>query len=53
MAVSSDVRDILEIETKPENEFVTKEALMSDNKKVGKFIQIVFTKFICCHCQLR
>ncbi|XP_076440814.1 DNA methyltransferase 1-associated protein 1-like isoform X2 [Babylonia areolata] len=34
MAASScDVRDILELESRPEPEFVTKESLMNDNKK--------------------
>ncbi|KAK7100846.1 hypothetical protein V1264_023716 [Littorina saxatilis] len=33
MAVSSDVRDILELESRPEHEYVTKESLMNDNKK--------------------
>lgn len=33
MAASSDVRDILELEIKPDHEFVTKESLMNDSKK--------------------
>ncbi|KAL8578182.1 hypothetical protein ACOMHN_051737 [Nucella lapillus] len=33
MAASSDVRDILELENRPEHEVVTKESLMNDNKK--------------------
>ena len=37
MAASSDVRDILELDSKPDHEFVTKESLMNDNKKVSKF----------------
>lgn len=32
-ATSSDVRDILELDIKPDHEFVTKESLMNDSKK--------------------
>ena len=34
MAATADVRDILELESRPDHEFVTKESLMNDNKKV-------------------
>lgn len=34
MAMGSDVRDILEIETDEKDDFMTKEALFSDAKKV-------------------
>ena len=35
MATTSDVRDILELESNQQNDFVTKESLMNDGKKVG------------------
>ena len=37
--MSGDVREILEIE-RPEKEFITKDALMNSDKKVGMGIQV-------------
>ena len=42
MAASSDVRDILELENRPDHEFVTKESLMNDNKKVKHIFALVW-----------
>lgn len=44
MAMGSDVRDILEIETDEKDDFMTKEALFSDAKKVFAKLKLIYSK---------
>jgi len=48
--MSGDVREILEIE-RPEKEFITKDALMNSDKKVGMGIQVC--TFMKSHSKVR
>lgn len=47
MAASSDVRDILELENRPDHEFVTKESLMNDSKKVQPICALSVWNLLC------